>query len=126
MMNVKLGRLPAVLSQYHRLPIEKGVTLAILSITRQSTRFSTNQVEFLIPSCVILSMAKKISKEQVIRNAIELADQLKSAVAALDSETNPDTLLNHMGTIRDQGRTEALRRVLQEQSLELFKAQGRI
>ena len=71
-------------------------------------------------------MAKKISKEQVIRNAIELADQLKSAVAALDSETNPDTLLDHMGTIRDQGRTEALRRVLQEQSLELFKAQGRI
>jgi molecular chaperone GrpE (heat shock protein) len=70
-------------------------------------------------------MAKKISKEEVIRNALELVDQLKAAVSALESESNPETLLNHVGVIRDKGRIEALRGVLRDRSLELFQSQGK-
>jgi hypothetical protein len=71
-------------------------------------------------------MSKKPSKVEVIRNALELADQIRAAVSALETETNPETLLNHVGFIRDQGRTEQLRRVVRDQSIELFHVRGNL
>jgi hypothetical protein len=65
----------------------------------------------------------KLTKEQVLANAQELVTQIQAACAAIDTETDPSMLLNHMGFIRDRGRTEALRRVVQDRALELFKAQ---
>jgi len=71
-------------------------------------------------------MAKKLTREEIIQNARTLAAQLTAAANALESESNPDELFNHMGLIRDLGRTEALRRVIQERAIILFKALGRI
>jgi len=63
----------------------------------------------------------KLTKEQVIANAQELRAQIQPACSALESETNPEILLNHVGLIRDQGRIEALRRVVRDRALELFE-----
>jgi hypothetical protein len=71
-------------------------------------------------------MAKKLTREEIIRNARTLAAQLTAAANALESENNPDELLNHMDFVRDQGRIEALRKTIQERAVILFKAQGRI
>lgn len=62
----------------------------------------------------------KLTKEQIIQNAQELAAQLQAACVALETETDPEKLLNHVGFIRDQGRTEALRRVVRDRALVLF------
>lgn len=71
-------------------------------------------------------MAKKLTREEIIRNARTLAAQLTAASNALESESNPDELLNHMDFVRDQGRIEALRKTIQERAVILFKALGRI
>jgi hypothetical protein len=71
-------------------------------------------------------MAKKLTREEIIRNARTLAAQLTAASNALESESNPDELLNHMDFVRDQGRIEALRKTIQERAIILFKALGRI
>jgi hypothetical protein len=68
----------------------------------------------------LVAMAKKISKEEIIRNALELARQIQAAVAALGTETNPETLLNHNSFIQDQGRIQALRGVIRDRYIELF------
>ncbi len=62
----------------------------------------------------------KLTKEQIVQNAQELITQLQAACTAIESETNPENLLNHVGAIRDQGRIEALRRVVRDRALELF------
>jgi hypothetical protein len=71
-------------------------------------------------------MAKKLTREEVIKNARTLATQLTAAANALESEGNPDELLNHMDFVHDQGRIEALRKTIQERAIILFKALGRI
>jgi len=65
-------------------------------------------------------MANKKTKEQTIKEALELATQIQEAVKALETETNPETVLDHVGTIRDQGRLNALQNVLRDRALELF------
>lgn len=62
----------------------------------------------------------KITKEQAIKSALELATQIQAAVAALETETTPEGMLNHVGDIIDHGRINALRNVLRDRALELF------
>ena len=73
-------------------------------------------------------MAHKYNKESVIQEAKELVAQIQAAIAALETETNPEQILEHVGLIRDQGRINALRSVIRDQALELFdqrnKSQG--
>jgi hypothetical protein len=67
-----------------------------------------------------MSKPKK-TKEQVIKEALELASQIQAAVAALETETSPEKILDYVGDILDHGRTEALRSVLRDRALELFE-----
>lgn len=70
----------------------------------------------------------KNTKEPVIQEAKELVAQIQAAIAALETETNPEKMLEHVGLIRDQGRINALRSVIRDRALELFdqrnKSQG--
>lgn len=60
------------------------------------------------------------TKEQVIQEALELSTQIQAAVAALESETDPMKVLDHVGLILDRGRINALRSVLRERTFELL------
>jgi hypothetical protein len=62
----------------------------------------------------------KNTKEPVIQEAKELVAQIQAAIAALETETNPEKMLEHVGLIRDQGRINALRSVIRDRALELF------
>jgi hypothetical protein len=67
-----------------------------------------------------MSKPKK-TKEQVIQEALELATQIQEAVAALETDIGPEAMLDHVGALVDQGRTNALRSVIRDRALELFE-----
>lgn len=67
----------------------------------------------------------KNTKEPVIQEAKELVAQIQAAIAALETETNPEKMLEHVGLIRDQGRINALRSVIRDRALELFDQQNK-
>lgn len=65
----------------------------------------------------------KLTKEEIIKNAQELSAQLQAACSALETETDPVKMLDHVGLVCDQGRINALRRVLRDRALDLFDQQ---
>lgn len=65
-------------------------------------------------------------RRKVVETIQGFVAQLQAACQALEGETDPTALLNHMGNVKDNGRIETLRRAIQERALELFQEQGKV
>jgi hypothetical protein len=84
--------------------------LIILNSTQVADR------EFYEATLVVID-----SRREVIGLIEEFMVQLQAACRALEAESDPNTLFEHMGEVKDRGRVETLRRALQTRAVELFE-----
>lgn len=63
--------------------------------------------------------------EKVFQGIADLVKALQAATTALETSSNPEELLSHVGNVLDKGRINELRKALRDRALVLFDARNK-